>query len=35
MIHFEYIFMSKQDVIETLHENVDTEHLREKLLRVN
>ena len=31
MIHFEYIFMPKYDVIEILHENVDTEQFREKL----
>ena len=30
MIHFEYIFMPKYDVTETLHEN-DTEQFREKL----
>ena len=29
MIHFEYIFMQKYDVIETLHKNVDTEQFRE------
>ena len=31
MIHFEYIFMAKYDVIEFLHENIDTEQFREKL----
>ena len=31
MIHFEYIFMPKLDVIETRHENVDIEQFREKL----
>ena len=31
MIHFEYIFIPKQDVIETLHENVDIEQFRGKL----
>ena len=31
MIHFELIFMPKQDIIETLQEHVDTEQFREKL----
>ena len=31
MIHFEYIFIPKQDVIETLQGNVDIEQFRGKL----
>ena len=34
MIHSEYIFMPKYDVIETLHANIDTEQFREKLWQV-